>query len=366
MPDLLTIYLWYLYISLTAISTLLIIYNFKLFNNPASPAVKTNALPGVSVVIAAKNEAHNIPNLIDALSRQTASPELFEVLIVDDHSSDTTRELIQSLSEQYPWLVSFSLPKGGASGKRVALSFGIARAKFDFIGITDADCIPSTAWIESLQRSFVKDNSFIFGPAISDMTGNYISRIGSFENFKGSLLIYASAYIGKPFSARAANFGFPKEIFNRLGGYSGIGESLSGDDDLLIREAFKSGIKVNYFTNLSGAVHYFQKRNIKDYLRQKARHTSSSHHYLLTHKLALTFWHGINIFAQWAFLFVPFSPYFGFLTLYKVLIEFVKTTLFQKYFGYNFSFLDKLVLPFIYEFFIEVNFIYSFFRKSKW
>ncbi len=365
MPDLLTLYLWYLYISLTVISLALIIGSLLVFRkNRSSTQTATN--PCISIIIAAKNEAQNLRKLIQALASQTASVPSFEVIIVDDHSSDSTSRVLQSLAIEYPWLTPLSLSEVKGSGKRAALSYGISKAKYEFVGITDADCLPGAEWIESLQRAFASSHGFVFGPAVSDMTGNYISKIGSFENFNGSLLIYFAAFIGKPFSARAANFGFPKQLFYDLGGYTGIGESLSGDDDLLIREAFKSGIQVDFFTNLAGAVRYYHKKNLLDYLRQKARHTSSSHHYLLSHKLALTFWHGINIFAQWAFIFTAFSPFFGYLTVVKMIVEFVKTSLLQKYFGYNFSFLDKLVLPFIYEFFIEVNFIYSFFRKSKW
>lgn len=346
--------------------TLIIWFTLKKIFTSNNLSETNKPLPNISIVIAAKNEARNLQRLIDALACQSADTGSFEVIIINDHSQDDTERLLINYALQYPWLRTGNLNNSYFSGKRNALLKGISMAKHENIGITDADCVPAVHWIETLQKSLVSGAGMVFGLAVSEITENYISRIGSYENFKGSLLILFAAYMGKPFSARAANLAFSKALFLKLGGYTSIAESISGDDDLLIREAFKAKQKINYFTNPDSRVLYFQKDNLRDYLRQKARHTSSSHHYLLSHKLALTFWHGINIFAQWSFLFWYFSPYFLYLTILKMAIEYMTLIFFQKNFGYKFRFFDKLLLPFIYEFFVEVNFIYSFFRKSKW
>ncbi|MCC6550465.1 MAG: glycosyltransferase [Ignavibacteriaceae bacterium] len=319
---------------------------------------------GISIVIAARNEATNLPHLFESIKNQIPISVPFELIVVNDASEDSTRMLLEKSTLQFPWLKIVTQPY--SLGKRIALNKGIEESRFSFIAITDADCRPGKGWLEALLKNFNLGYDVIFGMAYSEITSNYVSKIGSYENFRGTLLLLVAAYLKIPYSARAANFGFRKDSFYSIGGYHATNDSASGDDDLLIREAFKAKMNIHYFLEKDSFVLYFQKSRITDYLKQKARHTGSSHHYLFLHQFLLSYWHAMNIFAQWAIIFWPVSVWFAWLTLIKTLFDVVVTSLFGKKCGYKFRIIDKFVLPFIYEFFIEVNFIYSFFRKSKW
>lgn len=319
---------------------------------------------GISIVIAARNEAENLPFLIAAIQNQIPVSVPFELIIVNDASSDETKSVLEEAQTRYAWLRSIQLKQ--SFGKRGALTRGIEMSRFEYIAITDADCRPEPGWLKALEKNFNLGYDVIFGMAYSQINKNFVSRIGSYENFRGTLLLLAAAYLKIPYSARAANFGFRKDSFTALGGYNSTTDSVSGDDDLLIREAFKAKMKIHYFLEKDSYVLYYQKNTILSYLRQKARHTGSSHHYLFLHQFLLSYWHAMNIFAQWAVIFTPFSVWFAFLTLIKTAFDAIITSHFERKCGYKFRIIDKFVIPFIYEFFIEVNFFYSFFRKAKW
>lgn len=343
----------------------LILILWRVFrSSKKSDPTQSGICTGLSVIIAAKNEAGRLPFLLEALENQKPVSVPFEVIIVNDASEDSTPDLLHEASLKYAWLKVIDLPQ--SSGKRKALTRGVEESQYNSIAITDADCLPQDGWFRALVNNFNQDYDVIFGVAYSEINDNYVSRIGSYENFRGTLLLLAAAYLKIPYSARAANFGFKKASFHALGGYNSTNDSISGDDDLLIREAFKAKMKIHYFTDESSFVKYFQKTSVFDYLRQKARHTGSSHHYLFLHQFILTYWHAMNIFGQWAIIFTPFSVWFLWLTVLKTLFDAVITSLFERKCGYKFPLIDKFVIPFIYEFFIEVNFFYSFFRKSKW
>lgn len=337
----------------------------RLFNSDRRKHLSDSRIcTGISIIVAARNEENNLPKLLEAIRNQNAVSIPFELIIINDASDDATTQFLENKNVQMPWLRVINMSK--SFGKRFALNKGIEASQFPFIAITDADCQPENGWLSALERNFNQGYDVIFGMAYSKMTKNYVSRIGSYENFRGTLLLLAAAYLKIPYSARAANFGFRKDAFYAIGGYKATNDSASGDDDLLIREAFKARMKIHYFLDKGSFVLYFQKEHISEYLRQKARHTGSSHHYLFLHQFLLTYWHAMNIFAQWAILFWPFSVWFAGLTGLKILFDVIIASLFGRKFGYKFRFIDKFVIPFIYEFFIEVNFFYSFFRKSKW
>lgn len=100
-------------------------------------------LPLVSVVVPAYNGAKTLPRLLDALGRQSAPAELFEVLVVDDCSDDGSAELVEA--SPHARLIRAS-ERGGSY---VARNLGVAQARGQMIAFTDTDCVPAEDWIEA-------------------------------------------------------------------------------------------------------------------------------------------------------------------------------------------------------------------------
>ena len=105
-------------------------------------------LPGVSVIVCAKNEAENLNKLIPEILNQRHSN--FELILVNDHSSDQTQQVVEQWAKRDPRVRTFTLKeKFKTPGKKAALSFGISQAAHDLLLLTDADCLPASAdWID--------------------------------------------------------------------------------------------------------------------------------------------------------------------------------------------------------------------------
>jgi len=325
----------------------------------------------ISVIIAAKNEEENILNLIDTLSNQDYDKNLFEVIIVDDNSTDKTYETACS---QITGKENFSVLKAESKpfpGKKGALTIGIKKAKNDFIMITDADCLPEKNWIKSFSSLFSQCYDFVFGiaPLIqnsSSLKKNWVSKLSCFENLRTHLLTFSFAGVSLAYSAAARSFGFKKSSFEKINGYSNTLETLSGDDDLLLREAIKNKMKIGVVTEKDSFVYSYPENNLKDYLKQKARHTQTSLHYLPVHKILLGFWHLINLIFLFSPFLVFFHPAFIFFFLLKIIMDVIVVSSIQKKFGYCFKLLSIIIMQILYEIFLIVNFLNALKGKNEW
>lgn len=325
----------------------------------------------ISVVVAAKNEEKNIANLTDALLKQYYDKNLYEVIIIDDNSSDKTYETTSGLIKG---IENFSVIKAVSKtfpGKKGALTKGIEKAANDYILITDADCLPERNWIKTYASVFSKGYDFAFGTApliaksLPGGTG-WVGFLSCFENIRSSILTFTAAITGIPYSAAARNFGFKKSSFVKIKGYSNTLETLSGDDDLLLREAVKLKMKIGLNTGIGSFVYSYPKGKLKDYLMQKARHTQTSLHYLPAHKFILGFWHLMNLFFLFSPLLIFIDSIFLSLFITKMFIDIIIVINLQKYFGYNFSPLQIFLLQIFYELFLIINFINAITGKNDW
>ncbi len=329
---------------------------------------KINQIPEIkiSVVVAAKNEEANISNLINTLTNQNYDKTLFEVIIVDDNSTDSTyvrtRQLISDKT-------NFSLIKEDSKpfpGKKGALTIGIKKAQNDFIMITDADCIPQKDWLKIYSGIFSKGYDFVFGVAPFYKENSFINNLSCFENIRSSILSFSATILGLPYSAAARNFGFKKSSFEKIKGYSNTLETVSGDDDLLIREAVKNKMRIGLSTEKESFVYSKTKNNFKGYLKQKARHTQTSLHYLPIHKLFLSLWHLLNLFFLFSPILIFIDSIFLSLFLVKIIIDIIIVYSIQKLFSYDFNPLKIFYLQIIYEIFLILNFFHALIGETDW
>lgn len=320
----------------------------------------------ISIVIAAKNETENINELINHLRNLDYSPEMYEVILIDDSSTDDTFSRIIEQTESLNNFSILSTKTQGTTGKREALSLGIQNSKYPYILISDADCRPEKSWLRSYSRKFEQGYEMLFGIAPFYQKKNSVSKISCFENLRSSLLSFSMASIGFPYTAAARNFGFSKNAFNSLGGYSKTIDTKSGDDDLLLREAVKNKINIGVVTEPGSLVYSEAKKTFSEYFQQKARHTQTSFHYLKKHQLILGFWHLLNL----AFIFSPLlmilNPLFGILLPSKLLTDFLVVKSNQKKFSYNFSTVEIIYLQMFYELLLVVHFLNARFADIKW
>lgn len=321
----------------------------------------------VSIVIAAKNEERKIENLINALENQDYPKDMFEVIVVDDNSRDSTFATVKSLISDKSHFTVLSNNNPDLPPKKGALSLGIEQAKNDFILITDADCTPLPGWIKAFVSNFRDGYDFLIGAAPFHQQNNSdINSFVCFENLRTTLLTFSAATLGFPYSGSARSFGFKKEAFNKIGGYKNTLQTIGGDDDLLLQEAVKNNMSVGTVTNREAFVYSATPFTFKEYAEQKKRHTKTSHHYLIKNKIIVGYWHLLNLFALISILLFPLSIYFPLLFITKMLVDLSIIRKRQSELAYNFSGYEILLLQFLYELLIIFHFFNSYTKLKKW
>jgi cellulose synthase/poly-beta-1,6-N-acetylglucosamine synthase-like glycosyltransferase len=320
----------------------------------------------ISIIISVRNEKEKIKELVDTLNNLIYPKNNFEIVIVDDNSEDSSLEELLKNTTGLPNFIIKELKSTGLRGKRNALTFGIQQSQHPYILITDADCRPQKYWLQAYSRKFKSGYYILFGIAPFYKEKNLVNRISCFENLRNSLLSFSMALFGFPYTATARNFGFTKEAFEAIGGYSNTKDTLSGDDDLLLREAVKRKLKIGVVTATGSFVYSETKKSFKDYLQQRARHTQTSFHYLKKHQLVLGFWHLTNLLFLLSPLLMFVNVWLGILLPAKLVTDFMVIQSTQKKFGYKFSFTEIFYLQIFYEILLIVHFFNARFSEIKW
>ncbi len=325
-----------------------------------------NSTSKLSIIIATKNEETNINSLIDSIEQLDYPNENFEVIIVDDNSTDKTAELIQSRISDKNNFVLIRADKKEIEGKKGALSIGINNAHNDFIIITDADCKPQTNWLKAMAGGLEYGYDFIFGAAPIESGVKLVEKLSAFENLRNTYLTIAAVGLNIPYSAAARSFAFRKTSFERIGGYTNTTETLSGDDDLLLREAVKNKMLIGTVIEPDAFVFSSAPKSFKEYFQQKKRHLQTSFHYLLKQKLFLGFWHIVNLISLLSVLLIFISPILALPFAVKLFYDFFIVTKFQQELGHSFKFYEIIYLQLIFEVFVVLNFFNSLSGKTEW
>lgn len=357
------IYLILSSITILLLLNILIVYSLK---RMSSAGKNGKNQVNISIIVAAKNESENIDGLIESLKKLEYPTELFEVIVVDDNSVDDTLKKLISNSASINNFSFYDLKSFGKAGKREALTLGINNSKHSFILITDADCRPERNWLKAYSKKFSLGYDMLFGIAPFYQRDKLVNKIACFENLRSSVLSFSMGCIGLPYTAAARNFGFSKKTFESLGGYSKTKNTISGDDDLLLREAVKKKMKIGVVTESDSFVYSETKKTFKEYFQQKARHTQTSVHYLKRHQLILGFWHLLNLSFLFSPLLMFFNPLWGILLPAKLITDITVTNSNQKKFGYRFSIIEIFYLQVFYEMLLIIHFFNARFAEVKW
>ncbi|MBN2763022.1 MAG: glycosyltransferase, partial [Bacteroidales bacterium] len=191
----------------------------------------------VSVIICARNEADNLEKYLPAVLSQHY-PE-FEVIVVDDGSSDDTEFLLRRIAERYPHLRTTTIreDKKFTHGKKLAVTLGIKAAKYDILLFTDADCEPaSDQWLKKIVTKFTAGREIVLG------YGGYFSHKGLLNKYiRYDTLFIAMQYLsfalsGFPYMGVGRNIAYRKSFYRKTAGFSKHLHLFSGDDDLFVNE----------------------------------------------------------------------------------------------------------------------------------
>lgn len=341
------------------------------------PLPKRN--PGLlSIVIPVRNEALNIEKLLTAIAAQNFSPSLFEVIVVDDHSEDDTKSIINSFNSPFQLKYFFLpeinvLPGGTRTGKKQAISQGVLQAKGEIIITTDADCFMDKEWLQSIYNYFESyDAQMLVGSVTFEEEETFFDKLQTLEF---AALIGSGAValkIGKPNMCNGANLAFTKKAFEEVRGYEGNEHIPSGDDEFLLQKIYEQYPKAVYFnSSKNGLVYTKPAKKLNTFINQRRRwggkwklHKSLSVQILA---LAIFLFHSVFIGCLIAALNGTFELYafatgflikasVEFIFLKKILERFEKPTFFKQF----------VVLQCLYSFYVIVFGILVNFGSFNW
>ncbi|MBC8343602.1 MAG: glycosyltransferase, partial [Bacteroidetes bacterium] len=194
-----------------------------------------------SIIIPARNEETNIQYLISDLFKQNYPNDLFEILIVDDHSEDYTAETVDKFLQQEEFsnlrLLQLRDQPSSGHGKKAAITYAVEKSINDWIICTDADCRLNSNWLSSL-AAFIdeKDPVFVSAVVVFHEERTFFEKMQSLEFM--SLIGIGAATIshGKPTMCNGANMAFRRDVFLEVNGYAGNEHIASGDDEFLMHK----------------------------------------------------------------------------------------------------------------------------------
>jgi len=234
----------------------------------------------ISVVIAARNEEDNLPVLLTAILAQTYPKNLFEVIIVDDFSTDNTQKNIHPFLNEFVRVIYPDINKNYSS-KKQAIEAGVMAASGELIVITDADCFPGPEWLQTIINFYAEKKAvFIAAPVkfAYEYSPLQIFQALDFMVLQGITAASVSANFHS--MCNGANLAYTRETFVEVNGFNGIDKISSGDDMLLMYKIWrKHPQNVHYLKSKKAIVSTQPMPTWKDFFMQRRRWASKTIYY---------------------------------------------------------------------------------------
>jgi cellulose synthase/poly-beta-1,6-N-acetylglucosamine synthase-like glycosyltransferase len=245
--------------------------------------------PPVSVIICSKDDAENLRKFLPFVLEQEYP--VFEVIVINDGSTDQTDTLLRDLCVEYPHLKSTFVPVGAnnVSTKKLGLTLGIKASKYDILLFTDADCMPEDkTWIARMARNFTRETDFVLGYGAYLEKKGFLNRLITYDTLFIALQYMGMAASRKPYMGVGRNLAYRKETFFAQKGFASTLRLSSGDDDLMVNKAsnpWNTRIEI-----APDSITWSEPNTtFNGWLFQKARHLSASSYYKSSSKFLLFF-----------------------------------------------------------------------------
>jgi len=285
-----------MYLIIGIVSVLFILYacimllyrHWFLKLKPFEPNNNLSPVTSFSIIIPARNEADNIGTLLQSIIKQNYPAHLWEVIVMDDFSTDNTVMVMEEIANKHP---SFSIKviemakvlagQKINSYKKKALEIGISRAKHQWIMTTDADCTAHTNWLKVYDAYIQEMNPvFVGGPVAFTNDGSTLQTFQCIDFMALQGITAAAVSAGLHAMCNGANLAYKKEVFYEVDGFKGIDTIASGDDMLLmnkIKEKYPNSI--GYVYNKQTIINTAPMPTLKAFINQRIRWASKTNKY---------------------------------------------------------------------------------------
>jgi len=236
------------------------------------------ATPGISVIIPARNEEENIGRLLQALQEQDYPAAQFEVIVIDDHSTDATGDIVK----QFPSVKWLQLKEDNINSyKKKAIETGIAAATGELIVTTDADSLPTPAWLKTMAGfKEEKQSVFIAAPVAIHCNSSLLQIFQAIDFMVLQGITGAAVHKKKLSMCNGANLAYERKVFYDVNGFAGVDHVASGDDMLLMHKIWKKyPERVHYLKSKDAIVSTQPMKTWKAFFNQRIRWASKAKSY---------------------------------------------------------------------------------------
>ncbi len=245
-----------------------------LVKNGRSDSILHTNLPPVCVVVACKDEAENLSNLLTSLLAQSHKPQ--EIIIVNDHSVDGTDAILRNFSAEYPHI---KVLNAIGHGKKAALAQAVSVASADIVMCTDADCVVPTGWTDVVARAYVSQNfDLLILPVLMRSEDGNATIFEELQTLEFSTLIAsgaAMAYCGHAIMCNGANLAFRREAWMACRGEL-HNEQVSGDDVFMLHAMKRRNYVIDCLMHEEVLVRTNPSKTLREFIKQRQRWASKA------------------------------------------------------------------------------------------
>ena len=324
-----------------------------------------------SIVIPFRNEATHLPDLLTSFANLNYNPKLFEIIFVDDESTDASVQIIEAFCrENTPLNISIlNNTRSSNSPKKDAISMAITHAKHNWIVTTDADCIVPKKWLQCFNNYILQHQpNMVVAPVI--LVGN-TSFLHQFQCI--DFLSMQGATIGgfglqQPFMANGANLAYKKELFLQLNGFESNNQIASGDDVFLLEDFIKYNKKaVHFLKNTNALVQTYVLDNWKALINQRKRWAAKAPQFNNNFtKIVGILVFFANLGTLTSIVLLPFYGVLGYLLVLKFTVDSILIFKTAKFYEQPICITQYLKILLFYPFFTIYIAVFSVFTNFNW
>ncbi|MCW5906653.1 MAG: glycosyltransferase [Chitinophagales bacterium] len=197
--------------------------------------------PFVSVIIPTRNESENIKACLESIFKQNYPKHRFEVIVIDDYSTDPTLRLAREFNEDNLTVLDLQQYLGNPGeyvpNKKKAIALGIKNAKGELIVTTDGDCVRGENWLSTMVNYYLQhDYKLLTGPVMLKPAKWPLQVFQQLDVMNLLGITGATIRNGAPVMCNGANLLYAKETFQEVEGYKGNNDIPTGDDIFLMQK----------------------------------------------------------------------------------------------------------------------------------
>ncbi|ANW96763.1 hypothetical protein AXE80_10965 [Wenyingzhuangia fucanilytica] len=330
-------------------SFIILLFTIGLIRLPKTKIDKTLDQQKFSIVIPFRNEENSLNTLLISIKNLTYNSENFEVLLIDDESTDNSVNTIKKWQDELTNIQILKNQRVSNSPKKDAIQVGIKSAKFDFIITTDADCELPKNWLQAYNTIIQKKQSlFVAGPIVLRSQKSFVEQYQKYDSLSLIGITMGSFGLHYPIMCNAANMGFDKKAYLQIQFQH---NNIASGDDIFTLENFVKTFpkKVHYLNSVEAIVSTKAESNWKNVIQQRIRWAAKSTHYKNLFTKLVGF---IVLITQLAivlgcFLNLTLTFYIWFI---KISIDFIIILMTSKKLSQKISFVQYLFMAILYPF----------------